>query len=605
MRRWTPAVTRRSRSTSSDLLERHAATRRRRGRDLHPRARARRSRRSSASASRPSTAPSTRPATRARRSRSSRCPSRSPTGSRSSGCGADARPQPRRRRAERRRVQRDQPRPRAPARRCNPMINAGRDRLRRARRAARPTTRSTALLGRTRALRRAAARDRRGRLPLRDATPGTATARSPTCCAASASSTATPRRRSTSTSASARSRSTAATSPSIAATLANGGVNPITGERAVARGRRARRAQRDDDVRDVRRRRRVAVSVGLPAKSGVSGGVLRACSRAGSASPSSRRGSTRAATACAASRVCRELSHDLALHLVRPGERPPRPYAPSTRSPSARRSASAHRAQRAAIARGRGARRRLELQGELGFSAGEALARCVEAPGDAPSSSSSTCSRVLRADAGGARFSPSLAERIEGRGGRLALTPGGEPPAPRSAALPRGRGDRSPTSTWRSSGARTSCSRARASSPPPRTVPLADHELLAGLTPPSSSASELELGSVVAARRHAARAPGRGGLGASSSSRAARSAWCATAPRAQPAPHHALGRQDVRRAGVRRSRRAHGRRARRFRGRVPERSATRPSTRSRQAIRRSTGSCSATCSVSSPRPCTA
>ena len=48
-----------------DLLERHAATDARRGRDLHPRARSASTPTSSASASPPSTAPSTRPATRA------------------------------------------------------------------------------------------------------------------------------------------------------------------------------------------------------------------------------------------------------------------------------------------------------------------------------------------------------------------------------------------------------------------------------------------------------------------------------------------------------------------------------------------------------------
>ena len=61
------------------------------------------------------------------------------------------------------------------------------------------------------------------------------------------------------------------------------------------------------------------VSVGLPAKSGVSGGIL-AVLPGGSASASSRRGSTRTATASAGRRLP-ELSRDLALHLVRPGER--------------------------------------------------------------------------------------------------------------------------------------------------------------------------------------------------------------------------------------------------------------------------------------------
>ena len=88
----------------------------------------------------------------------------------------------------------------------------------------------------------------------------------------------------------------------IAATLAGGGVNPLTGERARSG---------EDVVRSVLSVMTTCgmydgagewlVSVGIPAKSGVVRRRVRRASRAGSASPSSRRGSTSRATACGAS----------------------------------------------------------------------------------------------------------------------------------------------------------------------------------------------------------------------------------------------------------------------------------------------------------------
>ncbi len=283
----------------------------------------------------------------------------------------------------------------------------------------------------------------------------------------------------------------------IAATLANGGVNPITGERAVG----------EEVVRDVLSVMASCgmydfagewlVSVGLPAKSGVSGGIFAVLpGRLGIGVFSPRLdalGNTVRGIA-----VCRELSQDLAVHLVRPGERPAPPvravYSPAERA-SKRIRTPAHRAAlRAAASRAVV----VELQGELGFSAGEALARCVEAPVDAPDLVVVDLSRVLRADAGGARFIVSLAERIEGRGGRLALTPGGGVAGAALAALPAGVAifaDLDLALEW--------CEDellARAGEQPAATdVPIADHELLAGLTAAELERVELELGSVVAA----------------------------------------------------------------------------------------------------------
>jgi glutaminase len=120
----------------------------------------------------------------------------------------------------------------------------------------------------------------------------------------------------------------------------------------------------------------------------------------------------------------------------------------------------------------------------------------VEEPSDAPEIVVVDLSRILRADAGGARFIVSLAERIEARGGRLALTPGGGATGAALGALPGGVAafaDLDLALEW--------CEDellARAGEQPAALdVPIADHELLAGLTPAELARVELELGSVI------------------------------------------------------------------------------------------------------------
>ena len=212
----------------------------------------------------------------------------------------------------------------------------------------------------------------------------------------------------------------------MAATLANGGTNPLTGERAVG----------EEVVRDVLSVMASCgmydfagewlVSVGLPAKSGVSGGVFAVLpGRLGIAVFSPRLDAQGNSVRGIA--VCRELSQDLAVHLVRPGERPASPvravYTPAERA-SKRVRLPAHRdAIRAAASRVVV----VELQGELSFSASEALARCVEQPAEQPELVVVDLSRIVRTDNGGTRFIIALAERIDARGGRLGLTPARSP----------------------------------------------------------------------------------------------------------------------------------------------------------------------------------
>ena len=60
----------------------------------------------------------------------------------------------------------------------------------------------------------------------------------------------------------------------MGATLANGGVNPVTGKRVIATSQRAARAGLNGDGGSVYRSGDWAYTVGLPAKSGVGGGLV-------------------------------------------------------------------------------------------------------------------------------------------------------------------------------------------------------------------------------------------------------------------------------------------------------------------------------------------
>ena len=171
-------------------------------------------------------------------------------------------------------------------------------------------------------LRRPIAGRRRGGLPLRARAPATATARSPTCSATSdVARRRRRRRRSTSTSANARSWSTCRD-------LARDGRDARQRRRQpahrasgspIARTASAR-AERDGDLRHVRLRRASGcTTVGLPAKSGVAGGVLAVLpGQLGIARVLAAR-STRAATASRGVAVCRELAASLGLHLLSSG----------------------------------------------------------------------------------------------------------------------------------------------------------------------------------------------------------------------------------------------------------------------------------------------
>jgi glutaminase len=207
----------------------------------------------------------------------------------------------------------------------------------------------------------------------------------------------------------------------IGATLANGGVNPDTGERAV----------RQDIVREMLSVMATCgmydsagdwiVSVGLPAKSGVSGGLLAVLPGRlgiGVFSPRlDRRGNSVRGVA-----VCRDLSRDLALHLVRPGERTPSPLrsartlaevASKRLRPLEVRRALAAAAARTAV---------YEVQGELGFAAVEAIERDLLVRATAVELLVVDLEHVDRIGAGGRDLLLSLAIALEERGGALAVS---------------------------------------------------------------------------------------------------------------------------------------------------------------------------------------
>jgi glutaminase len=207
----------------------------------------------------------------------------------------------------------------------------------------------------------------------------------------------------------------------IAATLANGGINPVTGERAV----------REDVVRSVLSVMTTCgmydsagewlVSVGLPAKSGVSGGVLAVLpGRLGIGVYSPRLDESGNSVRGIA--VCRELSRDLALHLITPGQR----LAPAIRSSYtvAERGSKRvrHSDELVAIAGAADRTAVFELQGEFGFTAAEAISRAVTERESPPELVVLDLRRVTRVDRGGIDFMTALASYLDVRLGRLALS---------------------------------------------------------------------------------------------------------------------------------------------------------------------------------------
>jgi glutaminase len=284
----------------------------------------------------------------------------------------------------------------------------------------------------------------------------------------------------------------------IAATLANGGLNPITGERAV----------REDVVRDVLSVMSSCgmydfagewlVSVGLPAKSGVSGGVLAVLPGrlgiGGFSPPLDARGNSVRGIA-----VCRDLSHDLGLHLVRPGERPASPVRASYTLAERRSKRVRTEADRLAIRAAAARTLVVELQGELGFSASEALARSVEEPVHPPDLVVVDLRRVLRAYPAGVRLLAELAGQLEVRGGLVVIASGpgggetGDLAELQESCLVFS--DLDLALEW----CEDELLRRAGREPPVTAVALADHELMVGLSAAELERLDADLGSVTAA----------------------------------------------------------------------------------------------------------
>jgi glutaminase len=277
----------------------------------------------------------------------------------------------------------------------------------------------------------------------------------------------------------------------VAATLANGGTNPVTQEQAVA----------EPVVRGILSVMATCgmydaagnwlLSVGLPAKSGVSGGVFAVLpGRLGIAvysPPLDAQGNSLRGVA-----VCRALSQDLALHLVRPGERPPSPiraqhdlstYSSKRVRTPAERHAIAGAAEQTTV---------IELQGELDFMTAEALSRRLLATAREPRLAAVDLRRVTRADGGGSAVLASLAARLGARGGALAVS-GAKPEHIR--ALPD---DVLAFDTL--DGALEWCEeellRLLGHPAAPDRVGLEDHQLLTGLLPAELGLLEMLLGVV-------------------------------------------------------------------------------------------------------------
>ena len=213
----------------------------------------------------------------------------------------------------------------------------------------------------------------------------------------------------------------------MAATLANGGVNPLTGIR-VASERTVRAVLSVmstcgmyDSAGDW------LFTVGVPAKSGVSGGVLAVVPGQlgiGVFSPlvDSRGNSVRGVA------VCRDLSNDLELHLVGPIR--PRVDPIRTRHPvsqiASKRLRSEHDRAAIAVLGDQGEVR--ELQGELTFLAMESAIRGLDEAADQPRWCVLDLARVSRVDRGAAMLAADLARTLGDTGRELAISGAREHP---------------------------------------------------------------------------------------------------------------------------------------------------------------------------------
>ncbi|MDX6740016.1 glutaminase A [Actinocorallia sp. A-T 12471] len=162
----------------------------------------------------------------------------------------------------------------------------------------------------------------------------------------------------------------------MTATLAGGGVNPLTGETVVSVEAAANALTVMATCGTYDYAGEWLVRAGLPAKSGVSGGLIAALPSQlglGAFSPrlDARGNSVRAVAAC------EELSSRFGLHLMRPSERSGPVFHRTLRGDTAHSSRVRAHDERTALARLGGAIRVYVLRGDLAFGSAEAVVRTI------------------------------------------------------------------------------------------------------------------------------------------------------------------------------------------------------------------------------------
>ena len=206
----------------------------------------------------------------------------------------------------------------------------------------------------------------------------------------------------------------------MAATLANGGVNPITQERAI----RGELVPRVLSVMTTCGMYDYAgawlYEIGIPAKSGVAGGVLAVLpGQLGIgvfSPPLDARGNSVRGVA-----VCRELSRDFELHFLRV----PRPARATLRARYDLRGVRSKRqrslAEEALLNERGGQTRVYELQGDVAFAAVEACTRQILADAEDASIAILDLKRVTRVAVGAAALLTGLLRELAAHGRRLVL----------------------------------------------------------------------------------------------------------------------------------------------------------------------------------------